>query len=168
MRLILFICCLLFLFSASVFAGDTTKVEGKTTEVKEAAKEDAKVEKKEEKKVEYITTESGLQYHVIKAGEGKIATKGAVIDVHYTGWLYVDGKKGDKFDSSLDKGKPISFAVGTGRVIKGWDEGLTGMKVGGKRTLLIPYELAYGERGRPPIIPAKAILMFDIELVGVK
>ena len=99
-----------------------------------------------------ITTDSGLKYQDLKVGTGDTATKGDTVVVHYTGWL-TDGKK---FDSSVDRGKPFEFPLGAGRVIKGWDEGVAGMKEGGKRKLIIPYKLAYGEPGRPPVIPAKA------------
>jgi peptidylprolyl isomerase len=88
--------------------------------------------------------------------------------MHYTGWLYENGTKGQKFDSSLDRGEPFSFALGTGQVIKGWDEGVAGMKAGGKRTLIIPPQLGYGEAGAGGVIPPNATLMFDVELLEVK
>jgi FKBP-type peptidyl-prolyl cis-trans isomerase len=111
-----------------------------------------------------VTTASGLQYWEIKKGSGAVAVAGKEVGVHYTGWL-TDGKK---FDSSLDRGEPIEFILGAGRVIKGWDEGIAGMKVGGKRQLRIPPQLAYGQRGFSPVIPPNATLVFDVELVRVK
>ena len=100
----------------------------------------------------------------LKMGDGAEAVKGKRAKVHYTGTL-IDGSK---FDSSVDRGEPFTFMLGAGQVIKGWDEGVAGMKVGGKRKLTIPYQMAYGEQGRPPKIPAKATLIFDIELLGVE
>ena len=111
-----------------------------------------------------ITTPSGLQYQEITVGTGASPVRGKQVTVHYTGTL-VDGKK---FDSSRDRNDPFTFIIGVGQVIKGWDEGIVGMKVGGKRTLYIPYDLAYGENGRPPVIPRKADLVFEVELVTVK
>jgi len=109
-------------------------------------------------------TSSGLEYWDLKAGAGDTAVKGQQVRVHYTGWL-TDGKK---FDSSLDRGQPFVFELGAGRVIKGWDEGVAGMKVGGKRQLRIPPELGYGARGAGGgLIPADATLIFDVELLGV-
>jgi FKBP-type peptidyl-prolyl cis-trans isomerase len=119
-------------------------------------------DKKPEEKV--ITTKSGLKYIDRKVGDGKEAKAGDDVEVHYTGTL----KDGKKFDSSVDRGKPFTFPLGKGRVIKGWDEGVAGMKEGGKRKLIIPYELAYGEDGRPPVIPAKAELHFEVELLKVR
>ena len=116
----------------------------------------------------YTTTESGLQYLDTKAGAGALPTKGQTCKVHYTGWLWKNDKKGKKFDSSLDRGDPFSFAIGQGQVIKGWDEGVSTMKVGGKRTLIIPPNLAYGERGAGGVIPAGATLMFEVELLGIE
>lgn len=109
-------------------------------------------------------TESGLGYLDLEVGTGAVPEKGQVVTVHYTGRL-VDGTK---FDSSLDRGKPFSFRLGTGQVIKGWDEGLATMKVGGKRRLFIPSHLAYGERGFPGVIPPNAELHFDVELLSVE
>ena len=130
--------------NVSVTGGATaspTKVEGKPTK-----------------------TASGLEYWDIKAGAGDTAVAGKQVRVHYTGWL-TDGKK---FDSSLDRGQPFAFALGAGRVIKGWDEGVAGMKVGGKRQLRIPPELGYGPRGAGGgLIPPNATLIFDVELLDI-
>ena len=113
---------------------------------------------------DYTTTESGLKYHDFEVGSGPQPTTGQNVEVEYTGWL----TDGTKFDSSYDRAKGIVFPVGTGRVIKGWDEGLLSMKVGGRRQLVIPGDIAYGERGRPPVIPADATLVFEVHLVGIK
>ncbi len=116
----------------------------------------------------YTTTKSGLQYKDEKVGTGAAAKSGNEAKVHYTGWLYQGGQKGKKFDSSRDRGNPFDFPIGEGRVIKGWDEGVAGMKVGGRRTLIIPPELGYGARGAGGVIPPNATLMFDVELLGVR
>ncbi|WP_448658842.1 FKBP-type peptidyl-prolyl cis-trans isomerase [Sphingomonas sp. CJ99] len=100
-------------------------------------------------------------------GEGAEAQPGRMVRVHYTGWLLTNGARGTKFDSSLDRGEPIAFPLGTGRVIRGWDLGINGMKVGGKRTLVIPAVDGYGARGAGGVIPPGADLIFDVELVGV-
>ena len=110
---------------------------------------------------------SGLRYTDSKVGDGAAATAGRKVSVHYTGWLDNKGEKGKKFDSSLDRGQPFSFTLGGGQVIKGWDEGVAGMKVGGKRTLVIPPELGYGARGAGGVIPPNATLIFDVELLKV-
>lgn len=114
------------------------------------------------------TTSSGLQFEDTVVGTGAAPQTGQTCVMHYTGWLYQDGKKGAKFDSSLDRGKPFEFPLGMGRVIKGWDEGVASMKIGGKRTLIIPPALGYGARGAGGVIPPNATLMFDVELLGVK
>ena len=114
-----------------------------------------------------VTTPSGLQYIDTKVGSGATGA-GKTATVHYTGWLYQNGQKGRKFDSSVDRGQPFSFPVGGGQVIKGWDEGVASMKVGGKRTLIIPPSLGYGARGAGGVIPPNATLMFDIELLAVR
>lgn len=137
----------LFAFAAALFAQghpDTsapTKVTGKPT-----------------------TMLGGLEYWDIKVGSGPTAVKGQTVKVHYTGWLTT----GKKFDSSVDRGEPFTFDLGASQVIKGWDEGVAGMKVGGKRQLRIPPELAYGDNGAGGVIPANATLIFDIELLGVR
>ena len=104
----------------------------------------------------------------VKVGSGAVAKAGEQVTVHYTGWLYEHGTKGKKFDSSVDRGQPFDFALGAGNVIPGWDKGVAGMKVGGKRTLIIPPELGYGARGAGGAIPPNATLMFDVELLGVQ
>jgi peptidylprolyl isomerase len=114
------------------------------------------------------TTSSGLQFEDTVVGTGATPQTGQTCVMHYTGWLYQDGKKGAKFDSSLDRGKPFEFPLGMGRVIKGWDEGVASMKIGGKRTLIIPPALGYGARGAGGVIPPNATLVFDVELLGVK
>ncbi len=109
-------------------------------------------------------TASGLTYVDLTIGVGDVAVAGKTATVHYTGWL----ENGRKFDSSVDRGQPFSFPLGAGRVIKGWDEGVQGMKIGGKRKLTIPPDLGYGARGAGGVIPPNATLIFDVELLGVK
>ena len=111
----------------------------------------------------FVTTESGLKYHDLKVGSGTEAASGGNVTVHYTGWL----QSGKKFDSSVDKQRPFSFSLGAGEVIDGWDQGVAGMRVGGKRQLIVPSSLAYGDGGYPPIIPAKATLIFEVDLLSV-
>jgi peptidylprolyl isomerase len=115
-----------------------------------------------------VTTPSGLTYTDEVVGTGAEAKPGQQVSVHYTGWLDEGGKKGKKFDSSRDRNQPFAFPLGGGQVIRGWDEGVAGMKVGGKRTLLIPAALGYGARGAGGVIPPNATLIFDVELLGVK
>ena len=115
-----------------------------------------------------VSSPTGLKYEDHKAGTGVEAVKGKTVSVHYTGWLDEKGAKGKKFDSSRDRGVPIQFPLGAGKVIPGWDEGISGMKVGGTRTLLIPSKLGYGARGAGDAIPPYADLIFDVELVEVK
>ena len=111
-----------------------------------------------------VITPSGLKYIDQEVGTGDVAVAGKTASVHYTGWL----ENGKKFDSSVDRGQPFSFPLGAGRVIKGWDEGVQGMKVGGKRKLTIPSDLGYGPRGAGGVIPPNATLIFDVELLGVR
>src|ERR1700730_13344682 len=111
------------------------------------------------------STSSGLQYWDITVGTGATANAGKTVTVHYTGWL---DKGGKKFDSSVDRGQPFMFQLGAGQVIKGWDEGVSGMKVGGKRQLRIPPELGYRARGAGGVIPPNATLIFDVELLAIK
>lgn len=137
------------LAAAALMAG-SVEAKGK----KSAKKETAKV----------VTTASGLKMEDVKVGTGNEAKSGKFVTVHYTGTL-TDGKK---FDSSLDRKEPFSFMLGAGQVIKGWDEGVAGMKIGGKRKLTIPAELGYGSRGAGNVIPPNATLVFDVELLDVK
>ena len=115
----------------------------------------------------YQTTPSGLQYQDTVVGSGAEARAGSRVSVHYTGWLYENGQAGRKFDSSKDRGQPFVFPLGAGHVIRGWDEGVQGMKVGGTRMLLIPADLGYGARGAGGVIPPNATLLFEVELLGV-
>jgi FKBP-type peptidyl-prolyl cis-trans isomerase FkpA len=111
---------------------------------------------------------NGLKYTDTKVGIGAEAKRGEKVTVHYTGWLYNNGEKGKKFDSSVDRGEPFTFNLGGGQVIAGWEQGVAGMKVGGKRTLIIPAGLGYGARGTPGgPIPPNATLLFDVELLKV-
>lgn len=113
------------------------------------------------------TTASGLQYEDSVPGTGATAQAGQAVTVHYTGWLYEGGKAGRKFDSSKDRGDPFEFSLGAGSVIRGWDEGVQGMQVGGTRRLVIPPQLGYGVRGAGGVIPPNATLLFEVELLGV-
>ncbi|MES2684138.1 MAG: FKBP-type peptidyl-prolyl cis-trans isomerase [Pseudomonadota bacterium] len=113
------------------------------------------------------TTASGLQYEDTIPGTGATATAGQRVSVHYTGWLFNDGQQGGKFDSSKDRGQPFQFGLGAGQVIRGWDEGVQGMKVGGTRRLVIPSDLGYGARGAGGVIPPNATLLFEVELLAV-
>ncbi len=113
-------------------------------------------------------TPSGLNYEDTVVGTGASPSKGQTCSMHYTGWLYTNGQKGNKFDSSVDRGEPFEFQIGVGQVIKGWDEGVSTMKIGGKRTLVIPAELGYGARGvGGGLIPGGATLLFEVELLGL-
>jgi peptidylprolyl isomerase len=115
-----------------------------------------------------MTTPSGLQITDIKVGTGPTPQPGQICVMHYTGWLYQDGAKGKKFDSSVDRKEPFEFTIGRRQVIGGWDEGVASMKVGGKRTLIIPPSLGYGARGAGGVIPPNATLIFEVELLDVK
>jgi peptidylprolyl isomerase len=116
----------------------------------------------------FVTMASGLQYHDEVVGTGAEPQSGQTVLVHYTGWLDVKGQRGQKFDSSRDRGKPFSFVLNQHQVISGWDIGLSTMHIGGKRTLIIPPELGYGARGAGGVIPPNATLIFDVELLGVQ
>ena len=117
----------------------------------------------------FVTTGSGLQYKVVTEGNGQSIQNGKIASVHYTGWLYDESapdNRGTQFDSSRDSGQPISFPLGAGRVIEGWDEGIFGMKIGEQRVLIIPSSIGYGTRGSGPI-PANATMIFDVELTDI-
>ena len=114
-----------------------------------------------------VRTDSGLQYEDTTVGTGAAAKAGQQVRVHYTGWLYTGGVQGAKFDSSKDRNDPFEFGLGAGMVIKGWDEGVQGMLVGGTRRLVIPPELGYGARGAGGVIPPNATLLFEVELLAV-
>ncbi|MPZ44101.1 MAG: FKBP-type peptidyl-prolyl cis-trans isomerase [Betaproteobacteria bacterium] len=115
----------------------------------------------------YTTTASGLQFEDLVVGSGDAAAADQHVSVHYTGWLYENDQIGAKFDSSKDRGEPFDFPLGAGQVIRGWDEGVAGMKVGGTRRLIIPAALGYGARGAGGVIPPNATLLFEVELLGV-
>ena len=120
--------------------------------------------KEENKMTEFTIIDNQL-------GEGREAEKGLTITVHYSGWIYdenEDDKKGNKFDSSKDRNEPFTFVLGVGQVIKGWDDGFAGMKIGGTRTIIIPSEMGYGSRGAGSVIPPNADLIFDVELLGIQ
>ena len=127
-----------------------------------------KTRKQKQKGPAMVTTESGLKYLDTQVGTGALPQRGQRIVVHYTGWLSDKGNKGKKFDSSLDRNEPLVIPIGVGKLIKGWDEGLLTMKVGGKRTLYIPSNLGYGTRGAGGDIPPNADLIFEVELLGIQ
>ncbi len=117
--------------------------------------------------MQFNTSASGLQMHDSTTGAGDLAQAGQFVSVHYTGWLYENGERTEKFDSSKDRFQPFGFSLGAGEVIKGWDEGVQGMKVGGTRHLIIPAELGYGARGAGGVIPPNATLYFEVELLAI-
>ncbi len=146
---------------------ESAKTEGKAKATGAAKTETGKAKAKVGATPKMVTTADGLKYvdHVV--GKGEEAVNGATVSVHYTGWLEEGGKKGKQFDTSRDKKEPLSFKLGNGEVIKGWEEGVAGMKVGGKRELFIPSELGYGAQGHPGGIPPNTPLIFEVELVKV-
>ncbi|HPA53171.1 MAG TPA: FKBP-type peptidyl-prolyl cis-trans isomerase [Thermoanaerobaculia bacterium] len=160
------------LLCALAIAGATPALAQKPAAAKSASekavapKEPAPEAEKKESKM--VKTESGLGYEDLVVGTGASPETGQTCVMHYTGWLFENGAKGAKFDSSVDRNRPFEFPIGRGRVIKGWDEGVATMKVGGKRTLLIPPQLGYGDRGAGNVIPPGATLLFEVELLGVK
>lgn len=139
-------------------------------ETKEETKRVETTKKDDTMKLSYVTKDSGLKYRILQEADPAAAhpKKGQMISAHYTGWLKdANGERGKKFDSSYDRGQPLNFNVGVGRVIKGWDEALLDMKVNEKRELIIPAELAYGSHGAGNVIPPNATLIFEVELVSI-
>jgi peptidylprolyl isomerase len=158
---------LVFTFAAVALAvnkPDSTKAAAADVTKKDATKAVVATGKAKVEKHDTVTTASGLKYIDIKVGNGAVPKAGQIIEAHYTGWL----TDGTMFQSSKDRGVPLSFPLGQGKVIKGWDEGFSTMKVGGVRKLIIAPALAYGASGRPPVIPANATLIFEVELLSVK
>jgi peptidylprolyl isomerase len=143
---------------------DPKKTEAADTQAGKDRTQEAVVSTMNKVKGDTITTASGLKYIDIKVGSGASPETGQTVQVHYTGWLLSNGKK---FDSSKDRGQPFSFPIGKSRVIKGWDEGVASMKIGGYRQLIIPPQLGYGDRGAGAIIPPGASLVFDVEFLGI-
>jgi len=167
-KLPVFLAITIFVFACGTGGEQTQKGESheelkteKSSE--EKPKESHKETHKKETSKAMVTTDSGLKYEEIVVGNGIEAKAGDTVEVHYTGWL----TNGTKFDSSKDRGTPFSFRLGGGQVIKGWDEGVAGMKVGGTRKLTIPSDLGYGSRGAGRAIPPDATLVFEVELLGV-
>ncbi len=135
------------------------------------SEQDVSIVESREARVELVELDNGLKYLLLAAGAGAAIEAGQNAMVHYTGWLYDESLpegKGEKFDSSRDRGQPFGFPLGAGRVIKGWDEGVAGMKVGERRMLIIPADLGYGSRGAGGAIPPDADLLFDVELLGIR
>lgn len=158
---------LLLIAFLAVGCSNADQAEQAEAQTEETTSSNAGATADEAEPTDTVTLESGLQYIVLKEGEGEPAEKGMTVNMHYTGWFKTDeGEKGEKFDSSHDRGQPFTFPLGTGAVIKGWDLGVVGMKPGEQRRLIIPYQLAYGERGHPGGIPPKSDLIFDVEYLG--
>lgn len=150
------------IFLILIFAFSSYLISSAHGEHKAVEKTKKEVNKKGKEK-NMITTKSGLRYIDENPGNGKSPSSGKTVKVHYTGWL----ENGTKFDSSVDRGEPFEFVIGVGQVIKGWDEGVLSMKIGGKRKLIIPSNLAYGSQGAGSAIPPNSTLIFDVELLGV-
>lgn len=155
--------------SGSPMAEDETAVTAR--EEPAQPEQDVSIVESREARMELVELDNGLKYLLLAEGAGAAIEAGQNAMVHYTGWLYDESLpegKGDKFDSSRDRGQPFSFPLGAGRVIKGWDQGVAGMKVGERRMLIIPTDLGYGSRGAGGAIPPNADLLFDVELLGIR
>ena len=152
------------ILATAAFAGVQSGAE---TEAQSGEENEAQSGVEPEAQSNMTTTDSGLQYVDREVGDGAEAVRGVTVQVHYTGWLWIDGERGDKFDSSVDRGQPFEFNLGAGSVIRGWDEGVAGMKIGGKRELIIPPDLGYGARGAGGAIPPNATLNFEVELLNI-
>jgi len=161
----------LCLFAGVAFAGEEETPAKETKKIEKVVSKDSTEAEKPKAEVfdipedKWTITESGLKYVDLATGEGHAAQQGKQAKVHCTGWLYVDGKQDKKFWSSYDSNRPLTFKLGSGQMIKGFDEGTTGMKIGGERLLVIPSELAYGKAGRAPLVPPNSTLMFKIVLL---
>lgn len=157
-----------FVMSACGGQSETSAVSGEMTETPSEQVEEVTENVQPESNAviggDTLSTSSGLRYIILQNGNGEFPKPGQTVSVHYTGTL----TDGSKFDSSVDRGQPISFALGTGQVIRGWDEGIGLLDKGAKARLIIPHELGYGERGMPPVIPPSSTLIFDVELVDFK
>ncbi|MEQ1716220.1 MAG: FKBP-type peptidyl-prolyl cis-trans isomerase [Hyphomicrobium sp.] len=156
------------MFATMVTAAALAGCDSPNTATPQAPSAQAAASNNDTGKAMTSTTASGLQITDTLEGTGASPKTGQTCVMHYTGWLYNDGVKGKKFDSSLDRGQPFKFTIGVGQVIKGWDEGVASMKTGGKRTLIIPAALGYGARGAGGAIPPNATLIFEVELLGVQ
>ncbi len=168
MRLFLTAVMTLLILTGLCCAGDnqTDKTEKEPAKAVEAQK--PATPEPSQTEAEWIDHEAGFKYRDITIGDGDEAEAGKQVQVHYSGWLWVDGKADKQFDSSIPRNQPLPFRVGGGGMIAGFDLGVRGMKVGGKRQILLPPEMAYGAQGRPPVIPPNSTLMFEMDLVSVK
>lgn len=165
---------ILTVFALLAACGSPMTQDAATTTAKQAptqVEQESSIAESEEARMELVALDSGLKYRLMAEGAGEAIEAGQGAMVHYTGWLYDESLpegKGDKFDSSRDRNEPFNFPLGAGRVIKGWDMGVAGMKVGERRMLIIPAVLGYGSRGAGGLIPPDATLLFDVELLGIR
>ncbi len=166
-RLVLCTLLAFALLPLAAMAGDDATQDKGEMKADSTQKQEKAMQPDSTKKAEWVTTKTGLKYLDSVVGDGPVAEDGDMVKVHYTGWLFVNGERTKKFDSSVDRGTPIEFKLGTGRVIAGWDQGLKGMHVGGKRELIIPPDLGYGSRGAGQVIPPNSTLDFEVQLVSI-